>query len=199
MKVNNTRSLKNYIAIASCSSALLLYSSASNAGFIYEYTGNIFSVEANSFSYDGPDGPGFYPEYYDTFLTLKINTATLFKNGNTLTNDMTISMTGGINPYSYVAELIYPVFPDPYPEYTPRIGAGLNINAVDVFGIPTDWAITVVSYIFQGGRGQAIEFASSTNLDTIYGYDEPFYEYFGSLINNPGTWKVTEEVSEPTS
>lgn len=178
--------------------ATFLFSPSSNASFVYEYTGNTFTVNADKFYGDGPEGPGFYRETFEAFITATISTPNLFTNGEELNANMTMSLSGSKGPDFGMVDLMYPIFPDPFPEFTPRNSGTLHVNTVDALGLPTDWNIAVYSYIFQGGRGHENYFITSTNFDSISGYDEPYYNYSGSLINSPGSWTVSE-VTEPAN
>ena len=191
------KKLRNYVLFWSMITSSV-FSSSTFADYQYIYSGNVFSTTFNVL-HDNP--PYDLPWALDEHISAAFTTPTLLNAGANLI-DVPAFTISAISDYSRV--LPYPS-PNPNPDFGwsdngwPDINyvGNLNIAAVNSYGLPTEWNISV-DYSFTSPTGHFHQsfIKTSTNKDITYGGYEGFSDYLGQLDNHPGMWSVTA-VPEP--
>lgn len=190
-----------YTATMLAVSSLLAMPTLAQADYLYQYTGNEFTVSTTAQTYVDLGGDNFIyipvTTTYQARITASVYTPTLLTSSSSLADGIHFTVTGS-KEYGGPITLEFPKeFPFD-PSYYPQNSGVFTISSVGADNLPTGWNIGISQYIFLGGRGHLVDFSTSTALDAISGYDEPFIVFSGSLENSPGSWKVSV-VPEPES
>lgn len=178
---------------------LLTLPAVAQADYLYEYTGNAFTVSSTAQTYvDLGNGDFTYMPItttYEARVTASVFSTSLLTSGSSLADGIHFTVTGN-KEYGPPIVLEFPKAFPPDPSYFPQNSGVFSITSVGADNLPNAWNIGISQYVFLGGRGHLIDFSTSTNLDSVSGYDEPFVAFSGLLADNPGSWKVSV-VPEP--
>jgi hypothetical protein len=191
------RSMKGLLAgFAILASAV---SADARADYQYLYTGNTFTVVADSIVEIGPGVFENQRTTYDAHITATLITSNLLTNGSNL-DDVTkfsVTLNQDFNGIS-VQQILYYPYPFAGPLDPPGTSGNpnnvpvFNIAAVDAAGLPAAWDISIDNeYVVPTGRHFHSFYQTSNGLDLALGGYEGFFSYSGSLANTPGSWTVS--------